>query len=120
MCKLALLEQGKYVADIKLNHIRNITEQAKKAKNIERIVLFGSSIGERCTKDSDIDIAVFGKKTKGKYIDSSEFNAFKSALFKFDWDQDYDVLYFSENMRSLAPIINDIDQGVEIFRRTAV
>ena len=120
MCKLALFEQGKYVADIKLKHIRNISEQAKKAKNIERIMLFGSSIEERCTKDSDIDIAVFGKKTKGSYIDSKEFNTFKRALFKFDWSQEYDVLYFSEKSRSQTPIMNDINQGVEIFKRTSV
>lgn len=120
MCKLALFEQGKYVADIKLKHIRNIIEQAKKAKNIDRIMLFGSSIDERCTKDSDIDIAVFGKKTKGSYIDSKEFNTFKSALFKFDWNQEYDVLYFSENSSKQVAIMDDINQGVEIFRRTAV
>lgn len=120
MCKLALLDKGKYVAEIKLNHIRNITEQAMKARNIERIILFGSSIEERCTKESDIDIAVFGEKNKGNYIDSKEFNAFKSALFKFDWDQDYDVIYFSLNSKNQAAIMNDINKGVEIYRRSAV
>ena len=117
MCKLVSYADGKKVADIKLKHIKNITEQAEKTKNICRIVLFGSSIEERCTDDSDIDIAVFGNKTKGSYIDSKEFKEFKSSLFRFDLDQDYDVLYFKENADCSDSIMNDINSGVEIFRR---
>lgn len=120
MCKLVEFKKGKYVADIKLPHINNITEQAEKAKNINRIVLFGSSIEDRCTKDSDIDIAVFGDKTRGKYLDSKEFGTFKSSLFKFDWDQDYDVLYFKEDSDFDSDIMRDINNGVEIYRRATV
>ena len=119
MCRMIPYSNAGYVAEIKLPHIKNISEPAKKAKGINRIVLFGSSLEERCTKDSDIDIAVFGMKTKGKYIDSKEFRDFKSSLFRFDWDQDYDVLYFKEGNEYQDAIMNDITNGVEIFRRTA-
>ena len=120
MCKLVQLNKDKYVADIKLHHIRNIAVQAEKAKNIERIMLFGSATEERCSKASDIDIAVFGKKTKGKYIDSKEFMAFHDGLYQFDWDQDYDVLYFQEGSYRDDSIMADISNGVEIYRRNPV
>ena len=119
MCKLVSYADGKKVADIKLKHIKNITEQAEKTKNISRIVLFGSSIEERCTDSSDIDIAVFGIKSKGSYIDSKEFRDFKSGIFCFDLEQDYDVLYFKENADNSDGIMNDINNGIEIFRRDA-
>lgn len=119
MCKMVPYEENGYVAEIKLPHIKNITEQAKKTKHIQRIMLFGSSLEERCTGDSDIDIAVFGDKTKGSYIDSKEFRDFKSSLFSFDWNQDYDVLYFKDKEPYKADIIMNINNGVEIFRRAA-
>lgn len=118
MCKMIPYKGGKCVADIKFNHIKNISEQAGKTKHIYRIVLFGSSVEERCTENSDIDIAVFGDKPKGSYIDSKEFKNFKNSLFRFDWDQDYDVLYFKENDHYRDAIMSDINQGVEIFRRS--
>ena len=120
MCKLVQLNEDKYVADIKLHHIQNIVVQAKKAKNIERIILFGSSVEERCTKLSDIDIAVFGTKAKGKYLDSREFVAFHDGLYQFDWEQDYDVLYFQEGTHREDSIMADISHGVEIYRREPV
>jgi len=118
MCKLVPYGKDQWVADIKLRHINNIAEQAQKAKNIERIMLFGSATEERCKETSDIDIAVFGKETKGKYIDSKEFTAFHDALYQFDWDQDYDVLYFQDGVQNHSPIMDDIIDGVEIFRRS--
>ena len=118
MCRLIAFDEGKKVAEIKLPHIRNISEVARRASNISRIMLFGSSIEERCKADSDIDIAVFGDKTKGKYLDSKEFRFFKSALFRFDWGQEYDILYFKENEKCNAEIMKDISSGVEIYRRT--
>lgn len=118
MCRMVPYKDGRCVADIKLRHIDNISEQAKAAKNIRRIMLFGSALEDRCTERSDIDIAVFGDKSKSSYIDSKEFKAFKSGLFRFDWDQDYDVLYFKDDEESKEAIMADISRGVEIFRRT--
>ncbi len=116
MCRLVPYAEGKLVADIKLPYIRNISEVAERTSNICRIMLFGSSIEDRCTDNSDIDIAVFGNKDKGRYIDSKEFRDFKSAIFRFDWNQDYDVLYFVDGKEYNAAIMNDINKGVEIYR----
>lgn len=119
VCRLVKWNGDRYVADIKYDHILNITKQAQKCKNIRRIMLFGSSLEERCSDRSDIDIAVFGTIPKGKYIDSKEFRMFKKGLFEFDWDQDYDVLYFAENGKNRGDILAEIDRGIEIYRRTA-
>ena len=54
------------IADVKLKHIQNIVEQVKKCPSIEAIILFGSSLEERCTKGSDIDIAIISKYTINK------------------------------------------------------
>lgn len=121
MCTMKKLDSGKYVADIKYDYILNIVKQAAKCKNITRIVLFGSSIEERCTEESDIDIAVFGEESKAKYLKSKEFKDFHRNLFTFDKDfaQDYDIIYFADNKEYAGLIMEDISKGVEIYRRVA-
>ncbi len=81
-------------------------------------MLFGSSIEERCTEKSDIDIAVFGTQSKNKYLDSKEFKRFQDSLFLFDLNQDYDILYFSDDKQYQDAILNDINNGTEIYRST--
>lgn len=117
MCKMVTLDNGGRVADIKYKHILNIFEEAKKCKNISRIMLFGSSLEERCTDKSDIDIAVFGKMTKGKYLLSKEYRDFLHKIFTYDMDQDYDILYFMEGKNYKDRIMLDINNGVELYRR---
>ena len=95
----------------------NIASEADKCKNISRIMLFGSSLEERCTESSDIDIAVFGKMKKNQYLESSEFRGFQDRVFLYDLNQDYDILYFCEDQEYHDPILNDINQGAEIYRR---
>ncbi|MBO5608967.1 MAG: hypothetical protein J5929_01145 [Eubacterium sp.] len=53
MCRLVMYKNGQYIADIKYNYIENIAKQAEKCRNISKIILFGSSIEERCTYDFD-------------------------------------------------------------------
>ena len=117
MCRMVSFEGDKKVADIKLRHIKNIAEQASTANNINRIVLFGSATEERCTERSDIDIAVFGYLSKAAYLRSKEFKQFQDRVFLFDMDQDYDILYFSENKNNRDPILQNINMGTEIYRR---
>ena len=117
MCKLVPYKDGQDVAEIKLKHIKNVSTQAEKCKNISRIMLFGSSVEERCTDRSDIDIAVFGKIPKAKYLASSEFRKFQDQLFLYDLNQDYDILYFCEGQDYTDPIMTDIKRGTEIYRR---
>lgn len=59
MCKMRNLTENIRVAAIKYDYI---IKQTQKCKNISKIILFGSSIEERCQQKSDIDIAVFGEK----------------------------------------------------------
>lgn len=61
MCKMRNLTENIRVAAIKYDYI---IKQTQKCKNISKIILFGSSIEERCQQKSDIDIAVFGKKSQ--------------------------------------------------------
>lgn len=119
MCNLIEFDSGKYVADIKHRYIRNIVDCAKDYKNISRIVLFGSATQTRCTESSDIDIAIFGKKSRNDYLKSSEFKKFQRTLFSFggDFSQDYDILYFCDGKSYSDGIINDINNGTEIYRR---
>lgn len=70
--------------EIKLRHIRNKVEQARKTEKIDRVDLFGSSIMERCTETSDVDIAAFGGLSKARYIDSREYKSFQNEVFSFD------------------------------------
>ena len=120
MCKLVPLENGSLVADIKVKYIKNITDQAKQCKNIDYIMLFGSSLEERCTENSDIDIAVFGEKLESKYLVSGEFHRFHEQVYLYDLAQDYDILYFTKNKSYKNAIMTDIQNGVEIYRRAAV
>ena len=118
MCKMIHYKDGKYIADIKHKYIQNIVKLAELCGNINRIMLFGSSLEERCTDESDIDIAVFGKQSKNKYLQSKEFKNFQDQLFLYDLNQDYDILYFAENAKQNELIFQDINNGVEIYRRS--
>lgn len=117
MCRLVQYQNGEYVADIKLKYIENIRNQAEKCSNISRIILFGSSTEERCSEQSDIDIAVFGRMSKLKYLGTKEFRKFQAHLFLFDFNQDYDILYFCDGQEYGDAIMSDINKGVEIYRR---
>ena len=117
MCKMVPLKDGRCVAEIKLNHIINICNQAKACPNVSKIVLFGSALEERCTEKSDIDIAVFGDAPKGRYLNSKEFRDFRGRIFQYDLNQDYDVLYFEDKKRHADRIMDDINKGIELYRR---
>ena len=119
MCKLKKLANGQSVAEIKYAFINNIIEQAAKCNNISRIMLFGSALEERCSDKSDIDIAVFGEQSKNKYLKSKEFKDFQRSLFLFGdaFSQDYDILYFRDGVEYMDAIIDDINNGAEIYRR---
>lgn len=119
MCKLVSLntsENGIIVADIKKSAIENIVSSASLCDSITRIVLFGSCIEERCSKDSDIDIAVFGNKPKNKCLSSASYRKFISAINKFnDFSESYDVLYLQDGKANNDFIMNDISRGALIY-----
>ena len=116
MCNLVEY-QGFKVADIKLDCIKNIVEQAKNTDNIEHIILFGSALESRCKHNSDIDIAIFGKSHKKMFLCSKEFKNFQHRVFAKNMEQDYDFLYFSNQENYSGEIMNEIQNGVTIYRR---
>ena len=118
MCKMIHYKDGRYIADIKHKYILNIIKQAEQCGNIHRIMLFGSSLEGRCTDSSDIDIAVFGKQSKNKYLQSKEFKRFQDQLFLYDLNQDYDILYFADNVKHNDLLMRNINNGIEIYRRS--
>ncbi len=116
MCRLVEYKNGR-VADIKLKYIENIARQAAKTRHITRIMLFGSALEERCREDSDVDIAVFGDLVRSRYYISGEYNDFQGGIFEYDSGQDYDILYFPDGRECKAPIMKNIENGLEIYRR---
>lgn len=121
MCKVVSLTIGKNtfkVADIKKNYITNIISAAEKCDFIERIVLFGSSIEERCKRTSDIDIAVFGTHTPSRALSSKKYERFARQLYSFDnHRQSYDILYFKSGSKKTSQIMENISKGEVLYER---
>jgi len=117
MCRLVKFGQDYQIADIKLPYIENIIRRANSSPHIEKIILFGSALEERCTENSDIDIAVFGDLSKGKYYTTREYRQFVDGIFDFGFEQDYDILYFKEGTKNDAPILKEVEKGAVIYRR---
>lgn len=109
MCKLITIKSnnGKNikVADIKADIIKQIILLAHGCSQIEYIYLFGSSIEERCTDASDIDIAIVSNISRAKLFHSKDYDEFTNKLYNIDNNQDYDILQFN----SLDTIKNSDD-----------
>ena len=99
MCKLVTIKNniGKdiTVADIKVDIIHKIIDYASKCKYIDYIILFGSSVEDRCKEASDIDIAIISNTTRSKLFKSSTYDKFISDLYKINITQEYDILQFN-------------------------
>ncbi len=121
MCKVIKMKIGDRdirVADIKKKYIMNIVDAAQKCSYIDCVILFGSSIMERCKESSDIDIAVFGSASKGKALTSKSYREFAGQLYAFDdYNQGYDILYFKSGKDYSGGIMNDIESGEVIYAR---
>ena len=119
MCKIVKLklnDREVRVADIKKDCIRNIVDAARKCRYIDRIVLFGSSLEDRCTNDSDVDIAVFGSIPKTRCLTSKEYKEFTHQLYRFDdYSQSYDILYFKTGSSDNSFIRQEINKGAVIY-----
>jgi predicted nucleotidyltransferase len=120
MCKLITKQIDNReirVADIKSSYIDNIINSAQLCDQINRIVLFGSAIEERCTEESDIDIAVYGSKPENKMLLSKSYKAFVRGIFSYDLFQDYDILYFQEGTEEDLSIQKDIRKGIILYEK---
>lgn len=83
------------VADIKRDIIEKIIEIAADCKLIDTIYLFGSALEKRCTKRSDIDLAIVSNVTRSKLFKSKAYDDFTTKLYQISEDQDYDILQFN-------------------------
>ncbi len=120
MCRLvdvALPDRVVRVADVKRKYVPVIYEAAKNCPIIERVVLFGSATEERCRKESDMDLAVFGNLPKAKGLTSPEYDRFVFSIVDYDSEQDYDLLYFPPKKKRDERIQKDIGEGVVLYER---
>lgn len=121
MCKVTRYQIGDraiHMADIKQKYIPNIIDAARKCDYIDKVVLFGSSLEERCQENSDIDLAIFGNQPKSKCLMSKKYKAFYDQLILYDnLDQAYDVLYFRSGKKDTSPIMREIDQGEILYEK---
>lgn len=106
MCELVNIKNsiGKdiKVASIKAYILQKIITYASLCKKINYIYLFGSSVTERCTEQSDIDLAILSNTSMSKLVRDKGYQTFKEYLYNIDIDQEYDFLYF----RTLTQIQN--------------
>ena len=105
------------VADIKKEYIKNIIKSAEQCQEISRIMLFGSSIEDRCKKDSDVDIAIFGDIPKSAMYKKKSYNKFLDSIYGYDLSQDYDVLYFTNKNKKNIAILSDVEKGVLLYEK---
>jgi len=121
MCKVIPMNVGTRqirVAEIKQKYIQNIIDAARECDLIDRVVLFGSSLQERCRAGSDIDIAVFGNQPRSRALSSRKFERFARRLYSFDnHAQAYDILYFRSGSGDSNPILHEISRGEELYAR---
>lgn len=120
MCRLVGIEIGGRevkVAEVKKESIENIIHSACLCNQIEKIVLFGSSLEERCTESSDVDIAVFGRYPKSRMFRLKSYQDFIKAVVTFGKWQDYDVLYFDASRENTDNIIREINKGEILYER---
>jgi predicted nucleotidyltransferase len=105
------------VADIKKDYIENIMSSIYLCKEIDKVVLFGSALEERCKEESDIDIAIFGRCTRNKMNHLKSYNQFVDSVISYGELQDYDMLYFDSSKPHNDIILNDINKGEVLFER---
>ena len=121
MCKVSSMSVRNRtfrVADIKQKYMHNIVDVADKCDIIQRVVLFGSNIEERCKETSDIDLAVFGTQVPSRALTSKKYERFARQLYSFDnHEQAYDILYFKTGATSKSSIMDDINRGEIVYER---
>ena len=126
MCKLVNVKtnygEEVKVAEIKRDEIKNIIDAASLCKNIDMLILYGSSLEDRCNKYSDIDIVVISKYPISKLCKLKSFHDFTTYVYKYNMDQDYDFLYYKSydeiNRNAESEMISSeiLNKGKIIFK----
>lgn len=117
------LDEPVCIADINREAIENLIKSASLCRQIEAIILFGSSLEEQCTDKSDIDIAIIHPKGV-EYLDKlKSFRKLMDALYDYDMEKQYDRLYFKsiqfiEDHKDTIPICREIyHKGKLIYQK---
>ena len=103
-------------------HIENIIKSAEKCNKIEAIVLFGSSLEDRCREESDIDIAIISRYTIDRLSRYKSFRNFTDRIYGKDTTQSYDILYFKssseiEKKKEMTTICGELSQKGKVIYR---
>ena len=86
------------------------------------LILYGSSLEDRCDKYSDIDIVVISKYPISKLCKLKSFHDFTTYVYKYNMDQDYDFLYYKSydeiNRNAESEMISSeiLNKGKIIFK----
>jgi len=98
------------INSIKRDAVRQIAERACDYPIVSEVIIFGSSVRDDCTEESDVDICV---KLNGS-IESLELYEYKRVFGKI-LNYNYDFLvydYVEESFRE-----NQIDIGVTVYEQ---
>lgn len=109
------------VSELKKKYIVNIIKSANACKFIDKIILFGSCLEERCNEYSDIDIAVFGDRTQSQMYKLASYRKFSEGVCSYDIGdlQSYDIFYFKEGdeKNNNSELMKNILSGRVIYRK---
>lgn len=125
MCKLVRIKtnRNKYVrvAAHKKDCIKGIIRIAGDCDYIEQIIVFGSSVENRCRKTSDIDLAIVSNIPGSRLYRSASYRQFKRQLYALSDTQMYDVLQFYSRAaieKSKDQVCRDIiSKGIVVYER---
>ena len=114
------------VADIKKYFIENIIYAASFCNAIREIILFGSALEERCTEQSDIDIAIVSDRNVSGLSRLKSFEKFMDEVYNCDMSQECDRLFFKSleeirEKKDQVSVCNElIQKGKVIYRWDAI
>lgn len=109
------------VSEYKKRQIEEIIEKASSCELIDQIILFGSTISDSCTENSDIDIVVISKASVSKLSQNKRYRAYSNMIYGIDnFKTEFDVLYFSSyediiNKKEKAMICKEIAEKGKII-----
>lgn len=84
------------VSEYKYDQIRNLISLASLCKEIRQIILFGSSLCDTCSEDSDIDFVIISDLSVLQLSKKKTFKSFLEKLYlSDDFKTEYDILYFN-------------------------
>lgn len=81
------------------------------------MILFGSSLEERCKDSSDIDLIIIGKEHACKCLDSKLYRNFTTFIYRLDFSQDYDIIYQYDSIDKMKGGLKRevLERGVVIY-----